>query len=269
LSACIFCGGPATSKEHAWPDWLLSIFSTLGSEAVIRAERDGAPDREWRGPKPSVKVKRVCVPCNTGWMAALENEARPFLLPLLMGREVTLSGQEQLTIATWSVKTAIVFDCTRTSERLYFSQQERDYLFQARAKGALCAPFPPNTFVWLATYDGVNTLTCIASALFGVSRGWDRRDVRIGGHVATISAGCFVTQVLIERLPPEHEHRLPPHDASGRWERATRRIWPLVSGRMRMPPEQRLDDGPMSLDDFTLRWPAKTTSPRAARSRVR
>ena len=87
-------------------------------------------------------------------MSALEDEARPLLLPLIHGTPVTLTGPQQLVVATWSVKTAMVFDLTRAAEKIYFSQPERDYLYRARAKRGFGPPFPPHTFVWLATYNG-------------------------------------------------------------------------------------------------------------------
>jgi hypothetical protein len=58
------------------------------------------------------EVKRVCKMCNEGWMASIENAAKPILLPVLFGERaaVSLSPEEQTTVATWALKTALISD---------------------------------------------------------------------------------------------------------------------------------------------------------------
>lgn len=54
-------------------------------------------------------VKSVCEECNGGWMSALEESAKPVLLPMIEDRgAVTLSVGEAETVATWAIKTALV-----------------------------------------------------------------------------------------------------------------------------------------------------------------
>jgi hypothetical protein len=143
----------------------------------------------------------------------------------------------------------------------YFSQPERDYLFEARTKASLVPPFPPHTFVWLAVYDGDATASCHAGVLRGVGElRPHRKEVSIEAHVATISAGRFVTQVLIARLPPEEPQREPIlYDSSGRWERTTVRAWPPQCRHSSWPPPVRLDDKSLSLEAFGVRWPLHST----------
>ena len=194
-------------------------------------------------------------------MSSLENEARPLLLPLIQGTPVALTAPEQLVVATWAVKTAMVFDLTRVTA--YFSQQERDYLYQARAQGRLGPPFPPHTFVWLATCENDKIgLSATASELSGVGRGGDGQEMTVQGHVATISAGAFVTQVLIVRRPPEEPIHEP--DPTGLWDRATVRIWPLGGTQVHLPPEVLLND--QTLFDYALRWPLVSSEARPVAS---
>ncbi len=88
----------------------------------------------------------------------------------------------------------------------------------------------------------------------------------VRGHVATISAGAFATQVLIVRRPPEEpigEPDLP--GGSAVWERATVRIWPPRGRWVSLPPQVPLDDQNLTLEDFNLRWPFQSTRRKQSR----
>jgi hypothetical protein len=75
---CIFCFGPATTKEDAWPLWLVRrITSPFG--VTVEAERDGVKLAAWRALRPEQKIRCVCQPCNNHWMSDLENRAKPKL----------------------------------------------------------------------------------------------------------------------------------------------------------------------------------------------
>jgi hypothetical protein len=54
------------------------------------------------------KVRHVCRTCNHGWMSNLEGEAKPILTPMLLGQPTELPVAAQATVATWSIKTALV-----------------------------------------------------------------------------------------------------------------------------------------------------------------
>jgi hypothetical protein len=202
-------------------------------------------------------------------MSDLETEAQPLVEPLIMGQARELDAGEQLLVATWAVKTAMVFDLTRRHDRIHFSQRERECLFSARAQGGLGIPFPEHTWVWLAAYGGVDcSCYCHATSLRGVGeqRPSGRREL-VHGHVATISGGALVAQVLVTRLPPGTPNRQEfYYDACGaKWERAVVRIRPPLSRRAGWPPQMHLDDGDLSLDRFALRWPAEHNETGGAR----
>jgi hypothetical protein len=267
MRTCAFCGGPANSKEHAWPEWVIALFRGQG-DASILAERDGEKPRQWRGSKASVQVKRVCHGCNTGWMSNLENEARPFLLPLIRGESTTLDGRQRIIVALWCLKTAMVFDLTRAGHKVSFLQQERDYLYDSRGKMAMGCPFPPHTFIWLAAYNGGRfTMSAVASELVGAGVvPATQKEHHIRANVVTLLAGAFVAQVLVARLPSEAESRPPVlHEGAETWERACVQIWPLVGTRISMPPQLLLDDDHANFDGFAFRWPQVTTNPRRLR----
>jgi hypothetical protein len=60
MPCCVFCGEPKVFREHAWPQWV----------------KCGLPNP----PKRVVHTRRGAT-CNSGWMARLEDDARPLLAP--------------------------------------------------------------------------------------------------------------------------------------------------------------------------------------------
>src|SRR5208337_1074826 len=79
---CMFCDSRASTREDAWPLWLVRMFP--GSvEVSVEAEREGNVLKPWRQCGHFAKVKFACGPCNNGWMSDLENEAKPIILSLL------------------------------------------------------------------------------------------------------------------------------------------------------------------------------------------
>ncbi len=96
------------TREHVWPRWL-EAFLGDGLEPHVSAE-EGQVLRSWNAKLVSHTVKRVCGACNNGWMAELEARARPTLEPLLQGKAVALSLEDQRVLARWAVKTTTACD---------------------------------------------------------------------------------------------------------------------------------------------------------------
>jgi len=122
---CIFCAAPASSKEDAWPLWLLRQIRT-NVPARIDAERGTQPLRSWRVVGAGLTVRFVCAPCNNGWMSELENRVKPIVLRLLDNTGTNLTVEEQTTLAAWAVKNAMVFEALRIGQPWFFSDGERN-----------------------------------------------------------------------------------------------------------------------------------------------
>jgi hypothetical protein len=69
------------------------------------------------------QVKRVCHPCNTGWMSVLEQHAQAVLEPMISGQVRDLSASDQEIVARWAVKTAMTFEFTTPARQ--FSPTDR------------------------------------------------------------------------------------------------------------------------------------------------
>lgn len=111
---CLACGPTSApeSREHIFAQWILKEFGSLNlMMGLSRQHHDGAVEqirREYR--LDSFKLKKICAPCNNGWMAALEESAKPLILGLINDsiQLSSLSVDEKDILARWAGKTAIV-----------------------------------------------------------------------------------------------------------------------------------------------------------------
>ena len=153
---CIFCGSRAGSREHILPDWLKMLFPRSADSRHMFAFMEPGDTHDAPkitqyvkpGHSGSVKVRVVCEGCNNGWMAGLENRAKPVLKQLIRGESCRLGPEEQNILATWAAKTAMTAECKRTRPD-GTTRQEREYLKQKLRP-------PPHWLVWLAGYDGAS-----------------------------------------------------------------------------------------------------------------
>lgn len=84
--------------------------------------------RHYRATKVASQTARVvCGPCNNGWMSRLESEAKPALGPMIVNRKTSLKVPQQLTVARWAIKTAMVAESVHYGDSS-FDQDERDLI---------------------------------------------------------------------------------------------------------------------------------------------
>jgi hypothetical protein len=175
----------------------------------------------------------------------------------MVGEPLRLSGHEQLLLAQWTIKTAMVFDCGWAQGGLFFTEEERTALRNSLAPTGLSSPMPCHAHVWLARREGLNTMVSGANCLHGGVR-WMDVIHPAPGYVVTLGAGHFTAQVMTVRPPfevpgnPEVTYEMRP----GPWHEATIRIWPAVRSSAEWPPRITLQDdgdGP-TLEEFTDRW---------------
>jgi hypothetical protein len=63
-------------------------------ERAIQKKIDGDPK--------SKRVRVVCGKCNGGWMSGLQEKAKPFIVPLMLGQPTVLRPPAQQTVAAWA-----------------------------------------------------------------------------------------------------------------------------------------------------------------------
>ena len=124
---CIFCGADADSREHLFPDWLNDLIIVDGADAhhflILGGEL--AEQRQYGARNvASQTAKVVCRSCNNGWMSTLESDAKPSLGRMIANGKTRLNVRQQLIVARWAIKTAMVAESAQYGENC-FTQDER------------------------------------------------------------------------------------------------------------------------------------------------
>ncbi|HIN49396.1 MAG TPA: hypothetical protein EYM78_01620 [Gemmatimonadetes bacterium] len=97
------------------PKWLTDFFRNEVGITDFDAgttSPDGAT-RSWMMSGVEHKARRFCkLPCNNGWMSAMEGRTKPILTKLMLAKKlpIDLTADEQDQLAIWAYKTALVMD---------------------------------------------------------------------------------------------------------------------------------------------------------------
>ncbi len=147
---CVFCGGSPVTKEHVFPQWL-NRYLPPGRQQLEQARYgEGAFDRTRQSLGLDFTVKKVCAPCNNGWMAKLESDSKSVLEPLIIRQNLGLiSLRHQRQIALWATKTAMMADQVQRTPLLPSHQLRRMRTHRA---------IPSGTRVWLGSCPERNPL---------------------------------------------------------------------------------------------------------------
>jgi hypothetical protein len=139
LGQCPFCDGADPTDEHVYPQWLSKELGAIGQLVDRRAPR---------GPRRLRTIDLtapICGACNNRWLSVLENDTKPILAPMVRGEDRRLDLDEQRLLATWALKTAMMFDLASGSPVIPagFFQALRQRRQPLESK-----------FVWIAGYHG-------------------------------------------------------------------------------------------------------------------
>jgi hypothetical protein len=238
---CVFCRhtGPAVTitRERVFPSWRDELPEHLVMAPVIecvrtipRGRQDGAV-----GPWPVAEAvgrgdRVVCEPCQSGWMASLEGAVRPLLIPLIAGSATELDPGQQITIATWAVLKAAVFehvwthdpvltsadcDTIRTANHPPPGIQVR--LARAASPGRLLRASACVFEPWAQGHQAFAvrmTIGCLVIQVFA-GPGADRHSVRSAGRAGADFVGIFPPQPGTVPWPPPNA--LTDESLLGRW----------------------------------------------------
>jgi hypothetical protein len=147
---CIFCGSTGKlSREHVFPRWLRDLFPEASSGGdYIRRNVTASTDVRHERPGKSfdIVVRDVCVECNSGWMNALETEARPILTPMLRDEPTVLTTPDQHVVATWATKTMLTMQGANLTPDRYVSPERYSWFGYHRSPLS-------GSHVWLCRYS--------------------------------------------------------------------------------------------------------------------
>lgn len=237
---CIFCDQPfgpgrPRSREHAAPNWCRNLLPDLGPAVHVHAvvTPGGRQDTEMGERDLFTTVcGDVCRPCNTGWMAELEESARPILTPLILGEARSSRYWRQSITATWAAKTAMVWDSVRPQHHVI----PRDALHSLHRSQRLTY----RQQVWTGRYVGAqphHSFREVAAHVVGVVEREldDPNEAHV--YLAAITVGQLAFVVYGHLLGVPNPHQLP--SAMGA---KLAQIWPPESEVLNWPPAETLDD---------------------------
>ena len=249
---CMFCGERASSKEDAWPLWLVRMFP-ISSGVEVEAHRKDAEPTSWRQRGHFAKAKFACRACNNGWMSSLENQAKPSIQALLFDTRSTLDPADRETVARWVMKTAMVFEAVG-GRGWFYSSEERSTLRSGRIPtgytafwAAKCANLP-------GAYSAANNMFENAHLL----------TAGVHGHVTTLAIGTVAFQVLTVRpsyaVPVNAAIRIDGANSEP-WPRTAYQLWPPTV-EFEWPPAIALN-GELGVENFANRFRQPEIPPKA------
>lgn len=98
----------------------------------------------------ALKPVVVCASCNNGWISTLEKSAHRLLTAMVLGHMTTLTKLEVAVVATWAVKTALVFELLSEGEPVGATAASAED--QAKLRELRCPLRKSN--VWLSIHIG-------------------------------------------------------------------------------------------------------------------
>lgn len=125
---CFFCRQPfnqGRKGEDLIPDWYSKAIGrpTSGEVVLGTADESGMilldPVRTQTVSAMQFRVPDVCPSCNNTWMSTIDEAAKPILLPMMEGRNVTLSGSDLRTVAEWVQLKGILWDHLQKPSHLH------------------------------------------------------------------------------------------------------------------------------------------------------
>jgi hypothetical protein len=118
--SCIFCDNPATTLEHVWPRWILTL---LPERRPTRQKLMDGPKVTFKG---DFKIKCACATCNNGWMSELEHESQFVVKLLVQGISIILEPKYQELLSRWVIKTAMVMEGVKPQDVPRFLIREHE-----------------------------------------------------------------------------------------------------------------------------------------------
>jgi hypothetical protein len=182
--------------------------------------------------------------CNNGWMSRMEVKRGPLIGNLLADISMPLDMGQQMSIAEWALKCAMVIDAGRVGER-FFRPDESHEFKKSRA-------IPNGTGVWIGRFAGSSLSAINGGATLQDMDGKTLADF----HVFTMLVGHLVMQVLSIHERPGHQIRTINLAAANSqdWSLLLRQIWPTIKKISWPPPLSFSNYGAHPYGELVYRW---------------
>jgi hypothetical protein len=255
---CIYCGSSKNelTKEHVLADWTSRFFegmtlsahsksSVVIEHAGVSGERIMSSIKKIDGDPRARKVRKVCKPCNGGWMKGQQDVARRIAELLISGLPATLSAADQKTLAILVSMTVMVSEFS-DAEFAGIPDTDRSFI---RAFLSL----PANWKIWIGCYPrgDANPYLHHESASFPAKDG--SGDDALNTQATTYTVGHLYVHAISSVRPWVISSAiLMPQTVS-----TIRQLWPIIEVPMTWPPPLSLtEEGAESFPGTMYRFAA-------------
>jgi hypothetical protein len=191
VGTCPFCGrqNVEIDSEHVWPKWMSETLFALMTSATLKIDRPdlGRVITKTNLTCLNMTARAACQKhCNGGWMHDLETDVSQFMKPMITRGAITsLDLRRQLVLATWAIKTAMVYEFIDTRNIQYFTADERLSVKQYLQP-------PGDVYIWIGQWVG-------DAQAMGIPHYFEINHGLPAGYRLTFTAGQFLMQVLAFR----------------------------------------------------------------------
>jgi hypothetical protein len=179
-------------------------------------------------------------------MSDLESTVRRPMGCLVNDLSIPLSPDEQIALAMWCCKTAMVIEGAKQDKNKFYSEADRDNL-------RLRKEMPPDTLVWLGRY----AQSCL---LHAEARKLHVRRQAQGIHVTdgcstTFVIGRLILQMLsVHRAATAGTGTLTVEIEGKNWNRRLVQVWPCANRSVTWPPHEAFAEHDESLRKLIRRF---------------
>lgn len=224
MARCLICGDDAElSREHAIPAWIGRELNATSDP--VRHRYEGFPgsgiSREWTAGSVDVKVKKICEPCNNGWMSQLESDAQAVLTSLIRGESRAVTTTECRLVTRWFLKTMLMLELAGDRTQRVALPAHEDWVRTGH--------LPPDVALWLGAArrpSGTATGARGVTVRVGDQEGPGWLFALVVGHLVLVAFGTSEGIGQSELTAPLSD--------------ALTRIWPLPPLVAAYPPRVRL-----------------------------
>lgn len=238
---CIFCGGRPISKEHLYAEWMadflwpggesthrVSLMESSDGERDFRALRSGKGSLPQKGDHRSKGLRVVCTACNNGWMSQMQSDAKPVLMPYLLGDAFVPNRDQQRRIANWSAMFSIVWEQADLLTAAIDQRQRTSFMRSRRP--------PKHWLSWIGRFDGTGAAPALHRGLGMVGHEDLQADTPYPMHAQITIGGAggllFVTaSTTRDSVAADYFKELRSRAAAA----GLLRVWPSVGFRQSIP----------------------------------
>lgn len=211
--SCIFCGAAKVSDEHVFSDWIKQVMPDVASQqrsthtGTLTALQSGVTAVTTRDVPLTVletRVKRVCAPCNSGWMSEIDAQAKKYLELMIPGQqELELDRTALGALAKWVYLKTLMYEFVQRPTQVGNVDEWHEF-YTTRT-------LPSNLAVWVGPQKAENWSweTRMATLSMAVPDASDSPFVRhytmatlpLNTLTATLGLGSFFAQLFFARYP--------------------------------------------------------------------